>query len=75
MRWILERAAEIGRVHTGAPFVGTENVLRALIEDEDGIAGSVLREFDVAERIAIRLDQIMSSESYRRPNSASSTDR
>jgi len=68
MKSVLERAAEIGRVHTGEPFVGTENVLRALVEDQDGIAASVLRELGVTHRIAERLDQIMSSASYRTPS-------
>ena len=68
MKRVLERAAEIGRVHTGEPFVGTENVLRALVEDQDGIAASVLRELGVTERIAERLDQIMMSTSYRTPS-------
>jgi ATP-dependent Clp protease ATP-binding subunit ClpA len=67
MEKVLKRAAEIGRLHTGAPFVGTENVLRALIEDEGGIAARVLQELDVADRIAERLDEIMSSEGYRTP--------
>jgi ATP-dependent Clp protease ATP-binding subunit ClpA len=65
MRRVLERAGEIGRLHTGVSFVGTENVLRALVEDREGIAASVLRELGVTERIAERLDQIMSSTSYR----------
>jgi len=68
MKRIFERAAEIGRVHTGEPFVGTENVLRALVEDQDGIAASVLRELGMTHRIAARLDQIMSSTSYRTPS-------
>ena len=68
MKRIFERAAEIGREHTGEPFVGTENVLRALVEDQDGIAASVLRELGVTDRIAERLDQIMSSASYRTPS-------
>ena len=68
MKRIFERAAEIGREHTGEPFVGTENVLRALVEDQDGIAASVLRELGVTHRIAERLDQIMSSTSYRTPS-------
>ena len=68
MKRIFGRAAEIGRVHTGEPFVGTENVLRALVEDQDGIAASVLRELGVTHRIAERLDQIMSSTSYRTPS-------
>ena len=68
MKRIFERAAEIGREHTGEPFVGTENVLRALVEDQDGIAASVLRELGVTDRIAERLDQIMSSTSYRTPS-------
>ena len=65
MKRVLERAAEIGWVHTGEPFVGTENVLRALVEDQDGIAASVLQELGVTERIAERLDEIMMSTSYR----------
>jgi ATP-dependent Clp protease ATP-binding subunit ClpA len=68
MEKILNRAAEIGRLHTGKPFVGTENVLRALVEDEGGIAARVLRELGVIERVAQRLDEIMSSESYRTPS-------
>lgn len=68
MKEVLARAAEIGQAHTGTPFVGTENVLRALIDDRDGIAGSLLRELGVGEHIAKRLDEIMSSDGYRRPN-------
>jgi hypothetical protein len=68
MEKILNRAAEIGKIHTGAPFVGTENVLRALVEDDDGIAVQVLRELGVAERVAERLDEIMSSDNYRTPS-------
>lgn len=67
MEKILRRAAEIGKHHTGTAFVGTENVLRALVEDEGGIAGGVLRELGVADRVATRLDEIMSSVSYRTP--------
>jgi hypothetical protein len=65
---VLDRAADIGKTHTGQPFIGTENVLRALVEDDDGIAVMVLRELDVAERVAARLDEIMSSEAYRTPS-------
>jgi hypothetical protein len=68
MEWVLNRAAEIGKLHTGTPFVGTENVLRALVEDTDGIAAMVLRELGVTQRIAERLDEIMSSVSYRTPS-------
>ena len=68
MEKILNRAAEIGKLHTGEPFVGTENVLRALVEDEGGIAAQVLRELGVTERVARRLDEIMSSENYRTPS-------
>jgi hypothetical protein len=68
MEWALNRAAEIGRLHTGTPFLGTENVLRALVEDQDGIAAMVLRELGVTERIAVRLDEIMSSDGYRTPS-------
>jgi hypothetical protein len=68
MEQILRRAAEIGRAHTGQAFIGTENVLRALVEDDDGIAVVVLRELGVAGRVAARLDEIMASESYRTPS-------
>jgi ATP-dependent Clp protease ATP-binding subunit ClpA len=68
MQDVLNRAAEIGKLHTGESFVGTENVLRALVEDRDGIAAQVLRELGVTERIAERLDEIMSSASYRTPS-------
>jgi hypothetical protein len=68
MERILVRAAEIGRTHTGQAFAGTENVLRAMIEDDGGIATHVLRELGVAERVASRLDEIMTSEGYRTPS-------
>jgi ATP-dependent Clp protease ATP-binding subunit ClpA len=68
MEQILRRAAEIAKAQTGQAFIGTENVLRALVEDDDGIAAVVLRELDVAERVAARLDEIMASESYRTPS-------
>jgi hypothetical protein len=68
MEQVLLRAAEIGRAHTGQAFVGTETALRAMIEDDGGIAGSVLRELGVAERVAARLDEIMASEDYRKPS-------
>jgi ClpA/ClpB-like protein len=68
MEKVLRRAAEIGREYTGLAFVGTENVLRAIIEDDGGIAGNVLRELGVAERVAARLDEIMTSEHYRTPS-------
>ena len=68
MERVLNRAAEIGKLRTGNRFVGTENVLRALVEDRDGIAAMVLRELGVTERIAQRLDEIMSSVSYRTPS-------
>jgi len=38
---------------------------RALVEDSDGIAAQVLGELGVAERVAERLDDIMSSDNYR----------
>jgi ATP-dependent Clp protease ATP-binding subunit ClpA len=68
MQEVLNRAAEIGRIHTGERFVGTENVLRALVEDRDGIAAQVLRELGVTESVAQRLDEIMSSKAYRTPS-------
>ena len=68
MERVLNRAAEIGKLRTGEPFVGTENVLRALVEDDGGIAVQVLRELGVAERVAERLDEIMSSTTYRTPS-------
>jgi ATP-dependent Clp protease ATP-binding subunit ClpA len=68
MEKVLNRAAQIGKAHTGQAFVGTENVLRALVEDNGGIAAMVLHELGVTERIATRLDEIMSSEAYRTPS-------
>jgi ATP-dependent Clp protease ATP-binding subunit ClpA len=68
MDHVLSRAAQIGEMHTGQAFIGTENVLRALVEDDGGIAAQVLRELGVAERIAARLDEIMGSENYRTPS-------
>jgi hypothetical protein len=65
MEKVLRRAAEIGKVHTGQAFIGTENVLRALTEDNGGIAAMVLQELGIAERVAARLDEIMGSEGYR----------
>lgn len=62
MERILLRAAEVGRAHTGQAFAGTENVLRAMIEDDGGIAANVLKELGVAGRVAARLDEIMASE-------------
>jgi ATP-dependent Clp protease ATP-binding subunit ClpA len=64
MRRVLERAAEIGRERTGTAFVGTENVLRAMVDDPDAIAAQVLAELGVLERVRLRLDQIMSSSGY-----------
>ena len=64
MRRVLERAAEIGREQTGRPFVGTENVLRAIVDDKDAVATQVLNELGVLERVRARLDQIMSSSDY-----------
>jgi hypothetical protein len=68
MEKVLSRAAAIGKAHTGQAFVGTENVLRALVEDDGGIAARVLRELGVSERVAARLDEIMGSEGYRTPS-------
>jgi ATP-dependent Clp protease ATP-binding subunit ClpA len=65
MQDVLKRAAEIGRAHTGERFVGTENVLRALVEDRDGIAAQVLRELGVCGSVAQRLDEIMGRDTYR----------
>ena len=64
MRRLLERAAEIGEERTGMRFVGMENVLRAIVDDEDAIAWQVLEELGVLERVRARLDQLMSSTEY-----------
>jgi hypothetical protein len=42
---VLRRAAEIGRTPTGSPLVSTESLLRALLEDPDGIAAKLLKEW------------------------------
>lgn len=64
MRRILERAAEIARARTGHSFIGTENVLRALTEEPDGIAGQVLNDLGVIAPVRARLDEIMASAEY-----------
>jgi ATP-dependent Clp protease ATP-binding subunit ClpA len=64
MRRLLERAAAIGEERTGSRFIGTENVLRAIVDDEDAIASQVLAELGVLDRVRARLDQIMSSTEY-----------
>lgn len=61
---LLERAAEVGRKHTGQPLVGTETVLRALSEEPEGIAGQVLQELGVRKKTIRRLDEILSDPSY-----------
>jgi hypothetical protein len=66
MRLLLERAADIGKERTGTRFVGTENILRAIVDDECAIASQVLEELGVLERVRARLDQIMSSSEYAR---------
>jgi hypothetical protein len=48
-------------------IVGTEHMLMALLSDEYGVAGQVLRELGVAEAVRTRLDEIMRSEGYRTP--------
>ena len=64
MRRLLERAAAIGEERTGTRFIGTENVLRAIVDDEDAIASQVLAELGVLDRVRARLDQVMSSTEY-----------
>jgi ATP-dependent Clp protease ATP-binding subunit ClpA len=64
MRRVLQRAAEIGEERTGTPFVGTENVLRAIVDEPDAIAYQVLEELGVVRQIGARLDQIMGSSEY-----------
>ena len=64
MRRLLQRAADIGEERTGTRFVGTENILRAIVDDETAIASQVLDELGVLERVRTRLDQIMSSLEY-----------
>ena len=67
MRRVLERAVAISAERAGTPFLGTENVLRALTEDPDGIAGQVLDQYGVRLKVQKALDVVMSSDSYNRP--------
>jgi len=64
MAMLLQRAAEIGRLHTGSPLIGTETVLRALADEPEGIAGQVLEELGVRAKTRRRLDQILSDPKY-----------
>ena len=68
MRTLLARAALIGAQHTGQRLIATETVLRALVDDQDGIAGQVISELGVSEKVRDRLDEIMSSPGYGRPS-------
>jgi ATP-dependent Clp protease ATP-binding subunit ClpA len=69
MQRLLERAVAISVERAGAPFLGTENVLRALTEDPDGIAGQVLDLYSVRLKVQQKLDEVMGGEGYRHGSS------
>jgi ATP-dependent Clp protease ATP-binding subunit ClpA len=64
MRRLIQRAADIAEERTGTRFLGTENVLRAIVDDDGAIASQVLDELGVLDLVRTRLDQIMSSNDY-----------
>ena len=59
MATLLQRAAEIGRKHTGKPLVGTETMLLALTEEPEGLAGKVLDELGVRAKARRRLGALL----------------
>jgi ATP-dependent Clp protease ATP-binding subunit ClpC len=58
------KRAGVEATSRGHDYLGTEHLLLALIADADGIAGSVLRDLDVAESAAQRIREIMKSPGY-----------
>jgi ATP-dependent Clp protease ATP-binding subunit ClpC len=62
MRIADERAAAFGH-----DYVGTEHLLLAMIQDGDGIATQVIREFTEPSDVRARLEHIIASESYNAP--------
>ena len=68
MTRILESASHISQRKTGERVVGTEHVLRALLDDPDAIATQVLAELGVVDRARTRLDAILRSVGYRTPS-------
>ena len=58
------RAALEHSQRLGTDFVGTEHVLLALLDDEDGIAGHLLHQSGVADRLRKDVMDIVTSDTY-----------
>lgn len=65
---VLKLAEEIAR-RFGHNYVGTEHLLLALIEEQDGIAGQIIRDTGVDQTLHRRLEEILRSEAYRSASS------
>lgn len=61
-RTLLDAWDEAERLGHG--YVGTEHLLFALSRDPDGIAGQVLHQLGMADRVAEELERILTSRSY-----------
>jgi len=63
----LLRAAQLAQ-ERGHSYLGTEHLLLALLDDEDGIAGAVLKRQGGAASIRQELEEIMASPGYQTPS-------
>lgn len=59
----MRRAAQMARAR-GHPYLGTEHVLLALLEDADGIAGGVALRIGVAEPLRQGILEVMDHPGY-----------
>jgi ATP-dependent Clp protease ATP-binding subunit ClpA len=63
----IQRADEICRRY-GQTTIGTEHLLMALAEDEEGIAGQVVDRLGGQQRCLDMLDEIITSDWYNKPS-------
>jgi hypothetical protein len=66
MERLLDRAADLGQETIGVRTVGTEQMLRATLDDPEAVATQVLAHVGALEAVKAELDRIMSSDRYRR---------
>lgn len=65
----IQRADEICR-RNGQTTVGTEHLLMALAEDQDGIAGQVIDRLGGRQRCLDMLEEVITSDGYTTPSSS-----
>lgn len=71
---ILRRASELGQSSLGVPVIGTEHILRVMLDDEGGddpggIATQLLSRLTDRTELRRVLDEVLSSEGYKRGSS------